>query len=257
MTLTEIITETVQTSPDTKTVTTAAAPETIITRASETIQYEKPQFKYDWQELYYNELSELITPPFVMPNTPMFNIYDLDKNGVPELMLSHGLFHMAFCYIYTVENGELIKLGEYGENGEFSFDSENKLIYDKYYGWGNGMLKVYKYENGYTEEIISFNSSLDTGIYEINGEEVLEDTYIEEYKKYNFISEYEEFPGVYIRNDFGSIDYFLNRENVTEEAFYTARENYFEETEGMFHVRRYVTSPREVLYAFNKINELY
>lgn len=46
-----------------------------------------------------------------------FDLCDIDSDGVPELFVSEGGFHQATADIYTVTNGEVVKLDSKGEYG--------------------------------------------------------------------------------------------------------------------------------------------
>lgn len=255
----------------------AAANNTAIIKTSKTAAYEKPEFEYDWQELYYQELSSWFNYGPVIPNIPMFNIYDLDGNGVPELMISSGVFTMAECGIFTVENGELKNLGHYGISGKFIYDYERKYVCVRFRGQGADVLNIYKFENNEMVNVISFYSNAGMfredvrKIYKIDDEEVTEDIYKAEREKYNYEDEItEEFQGHYDVNDYDAyiasgattqyITYYINRDDflssneVTEDVFYAEHEKYLSYTEGKFEVRRYFIDQRETLLALNNYN---
>jgi len=148
---------------------------------------EKPQFEHDWQRLYYVELWKFVDNPWVM-----FNIYDLDGDGTPELLVSEGDYHAAVCVLYTVSNGELISLGTYGRWGDFIYDFELNYILCNYSQSGETFTRIYSYENGKVAEVMSlygYSGVMPTQPeekYHINGIDVSYDVYSAEYDKYSF-----------------------------------------------------------------------
>ena len=122
----------------------------------------------------------------------MFNIYDIDEDGIPELLLSEGAYHAAGGTLYTAYLDKLACLGEYGGWGEFQYDPERKYIHSSFFQMGSGYLSIYSFENGETTEIISFymyNGSFPSAPeaeYKINDEDVPEDVFNAEFEKYSF-----------------------------------------------------------------------
>jgi|GEM_PF-7000308 len=241
--------------------------EALETEAVAEIIEEIPHFDYDWQNLYYEKLSKYFNYAPIYPDVLMFNIYDFDGDGIPELILSSSSFTMAECEIFTVENGKIKSIGILeGCAGELRYDYERKYIHCEYRAWSCYILGIYQYENGEMTNIISFAKGdwdengdfLD--VYRINEDEVSEKTYNSEYEKYAFDEEYSPaFPGFLDTNsidDFianGTLIYYIDYdESVSEDEFYQAREKYLTETEGKFEARRYFTNQREVLYAFEQ-----
>lgn len=144
-----------------------------------------PRFEHSWQTLYYEKLAENVRS-FI---PPYFNIYDLDGNGTPELLLSEGTYHMAQCALYTVDNDTLVYLGEYGEYGEFRYDFENNYIHSSYFGMGS-YLSVYSFNGNNVTHVISFydnsNYLVTDLVYEINDESVSEEFYYAELERYTW-----------------------------------------------------------------------
>lgn len=59
-----------------------------------------------WQQLYAEELNNYINSHDYV-NGAMFDLLDLDSDGIPELIISAGECHMCTCDIYGVKNGDL------------------------------------------------------------------------------------------------------------------------------------------------------
>ncbi|MCL2054613.1 MAG: hypothetical protein FWG90_09330 [Oscillospiraceae bacterium] len=147
---------------------------------------EKPQFEYDWQELYYQKMSENDW----WGDIAMFNVFDLDGDGIPELMISHDDASVPKAKIFTMKNGELKELGGYGSYGWFAYDFERGYIHDIMTGQGQYISTIYKLDCGEMIEIISFYDVFDSwrpdGYFEINGEEVSSEVYYDERENYNY-----------------------------------------------------------------------
>ena len=157
----------------------------------------------DWQALFYDELSKYIDSP-----KAMFNICDLDGDGTPELLLSKDDYHAASGEIYTIDQGTLKHLGDYGGWGEFQYDFERNYIHSSFMAQGSTQLSIYQLENGAAVEVISFFDpyylSMSEGEPEINGERVSPATYRAEYEKYDFAS----------RDDFCVRKYDINESEI-------------------------------------------
>ena len=183
-----IVDESVSDTPsDSVIVPEITIPESSVTENSEVITNEKPQFEHDWQSLYYDELTKYTESPMVM-----FNIYDIDEDGIPELLLSEGAYHFASGTLYTVYLDKLVYLGEYGGYGEFQYDPERKYIHSSFFHMGSGHLAVFSIENGEATAVCFFSMyngslpSMPEVKYKINDEDVPEDVFNAEYEKYSF-----------------------------------------------------------------------
>ena len=87
-----------------------------------------------------------------------FSVQDLNSDGIPELMVSDGEWHMAQCSIYTYLGGnKLKKLGDFGEYGVAAFSPENGMLVSGYMGMGYSFTGFYKLENNKFETIITFD----------------------------------------------------------------------------------------------------
>jgi hypothetical protein len=144
-----------------------------------------------WKELYAIELRKHMDAV-----SPMFNLYDLDGDGVPELLISDDNYHAAAGEIYTVYHEKPIKLGSCGSWGEFQYCSDTKYIFSGMTAQGCTSSSVYKIENGKMIERISFfdntGYSGESGlVFEVNGKEVSQEDFDNEQEKYGEVdSEY-------------------------------------------------------------------
>jgi hypothetical protein len=185
--------------------TTKSVPET---DPSMPIKDEGWKLEYQKAITEYTKNSEFI-------NEVMWNIKDLDADGVPELLISEGDFHAAGVIFYgysngkaepvTDEKGEAVNLGSYGTVG---VSTEDDLIYSSYMGQGYLFSSVYKYENHKFTQLVSLEDN--TGLvnektyYKVNGKEVSE----AEYKKAaELISshKWEESARKYAPDDFSAL----------------------------------------------------
>lgn len=82
----------------------------------------------DWRQLYAEKLRDYIASNDYS-NDIKFDLYDLNDDNIPELIISEGTYHMAKCYIYTVNEEKVIELGNYGQFGLVNFIEEKNLLY--------------------------------------------------------------------------------------------------------------------------------
>ena len=114
-----------------------------------------------------------------------FSVQDLDSDGIPELMVSGGGWHMAQCSVYRYLGGKkLKKIGDLGEFGVVSYYPESGTLRSGYSGMGYTFFEIIKLKNGKFETLVSFSDDSAAveadPTYEINGKAVSESTY---YKK--------------------------------------------------------------------------
>lgn len=61
-----------------------------------------------------------------------FELFDLDSNGIPELIYSEGTDDEKRCYIYALIESGAERVGEaIGKNGYFWYDAEKKVYFEK------------------------------------------------------------------------------------------------------------------------------
>jgi len=59
-----------------------------------------------------------------------FELCDLDKDDVPELIFSEGIAPESSCRIFIIKNGEMTELeGKYGANGRIGLDAEKDVFF--------------------------------------------------------------------------------------------------------------------------------
>ena len=118
--------------------------------------------------------------------TTRFAIRDMDGDGVPELFLTDGNYHMAQCPIYTWaknENGayEAVNLGEYGSSGVVQVVPGESFLLAGYMGQGFSIVTYYRLTNGHLEKMENFVQNVagnpDVAPYTINDEEVSEEDF--------------------------------------------------------------------------------
>lgn len=65
-----------------------------------------------------------------------FELCDLNGDDIPELIISDGTDLDSSCEIYYLAGSELIQAeGKFGENGKFSFDTENLIFFTESSYW--------------------------------------------------------------------------------------------------------------------------
>ena len=96
--------------------------ETIASPPSESLENDDA-----WKNLYRNELLRYMRSSDYTSDV-MFDLYDLDGNGVPELLISQGAAHVSSCIIYTVYQGTLINIGNYGVYGSVEYSQKYRLL---------------------------------------------------------------------------------------------------------------------------------
>ncbi len=85
----------------------------------------------NYKEIYMNYINENILQSY-----SHFDFYDLDNDGIPELFLSDGWYHMAQVDIFTVWNGDVICLAE--DCGAYGYT----YVYEKYISCGGWSQKI-------------------------------------------------------------------------------------------------------------------
>jgi hypothetical protein len=156
-----------------------------------------------WNDLYITELTKHIGK-----NTAAFNIYDLDGNGIPELLLSVDNYHGANAEIFTVADGKLVDLGRFGAYGDFDYDPINKYIKDSFFNQGVGVTTFYNILDNKIVSLIHFdyNGFNPSDVkYAVDDISVSKEVFDAEYAKYN-------------TNNFSSIarKYVITAENITK-----------------------------------------
>ena len=137
----------------------------------------------DYKSLYAEKLMELSGSP-----SYMFDLYDLNSDGIPELLVSTGDLGVSEVDIYTIHNNKLAKvtnntdtvLGRYGE----IMVAKNKYLSVQMFWMGSGSASYYKIEGTSIKHIVTIGTSLELGdnmegitVYELDGKPATYDEY--------------------------------------------------------------------------------
>ena len=105
--------------------------------------------RWDWNQAYYSFLMDGLYKRsgqkyFVNPDNweePQFALYDMNRDGVPELLASNGCMYTADArgYVYTFYNGGVVYCGEIAEYLESNFYYEGNSQYPGLFFDGGGM----------------------------------------------------------------------------------------------------------------------
>lgn len=175
---------------------------------------------YDWQDLYEGKIREFMSSEMYSAEDSgdvgksMFDIHDLDSDGVPELIISPDTSTISKAQIYTVSENALISVGEIGNDGIFDFLPQQNLIHSEYEGQGFILGRYAVLEHSEITDFLTYSdnsSSASTGAvisHEINGEEVTLMQYKNTFAEYNAYTSFE-IGRKYTFGD-GSIDYALH-----------------------------------------------
>lgn len=146
---------------------------------------------FEWQPLYEQKLSEYMTTEKFSDTAQngkgesRFDLYDINADGTPELLISADDSHTTLCEIFTVSDGAVISVGELGEYGAFTFYPDFNLINDEYSGDGFVVGKFISFNGKTLSDSFSYSdnsSSASKGAvlkYEIDGEELSRPEYDE------------------------------------------------------------------------------
>lgn len=84
-----------------------------------------------WKEVYADELRNYMNSNRYSDDA-MFDLYDMNDDGILELIISEGLPTIRECIIYTMHEEKLINLGEYGSYGGVGFNTDKNLLLSLY-----------------------------------------------------------------------------------------------------------------------------
>ena len=88
------------------------------------------------KNLFRSKLTEKLAESSETGNNYAFELCDLNGDDIPELVISKGTDSDSLCEIYYFAGVELIQAeGEFGEGGEFSFDTENLIFFTESSYW--------------------------------------------------------------------------------------------------------------------------
>ena len=93
----------------------------------------------------------------------MWNVLDINGDGVPELFISANDSHVWGCILYAFQDGEGIRLGEenqhFGEWGVTSVCQAESLIMSQYFQMGFLNVGYYHFDGESVELVDSFQNN--------------------------------------------------------------------------------------------------
>ena len=167
---------------------TAAVPETEVPTAEAPVQTETvPDDEEEAWVQYYQQMLDQFCASSSDPENVRFDLLDLDDDGIPELFLSEGEYHLAHVLMYSYFDGFGRQIeGIYGSYGDVLYDVNNGLLIDTDMSQGYYYRIDYQYYHG--ELTAVFSCSDNEGAveneferqYMLNGEAVSADVYYAE-----------------------------------------------------------------------------
>ena len=136
---------------------------------------------------YYQQMLDQFCASSSDPENVRFDLMDLDNDGIPELFLSEGEYHLAHVLMYSYYNGLGRQIeGIYGSYGEVLYDEDTGLLIDTDMTQGYYYRADYHYYHGELTNV--FYCSDNEGAveneferqYMLNGEAVSADVYYAE-----------------------------------------------------------------------------
>ena len=132
--------------------------------------------------------------------SPMYSLYDITGDGIPELFVSPGDAHASGVEIYSsdsrtktvkfvsVTNESGKKYYEFGSFGVVSYIPENNVLVSTHTGQGVTNGRLYSFRDGSINTILEFEvNSTDFGggpYYKVNGKKISEKQFDAAYEKY-------------------------------------------------------------------------
>ncbi|MDE5556275.1 MAG: SH3 domain-containing protein [Ruminococcus sp.] len=152
----------------------------------------------DWQSAYKKKLESLASEyDFTASDSlskAMYDLVDINGNGIPELIVSSGEYHAAGCKVYTYVNGgyTATTLSDGGEGfsqyGIMGVDTVNHVARSYYCGMGYEFIDFYRLEGTQFVKIASFsNDEGNNGSdYKYNDISVTKSQYQAYWSQYNY-----------------------------------------------------------------------
>ena len=127
-----------------------------------------------------------------------YYLSDVNGSGIPELLIYNGESHASQVSVYTYHDGELIKLGQYGENSHMYVNPETHIVIDGFYQGGGGEENYYRLtENGqiFLGELSFRDIDMDYIYYDEypDMQYPIDDDYMMEYRVDDELVTYEEY----------------------------------------------------------------
>ncbi|MCM1506123.1 MAG: hypothetical protein NC177_03160 [Ruminococcus flavefaciens] len=139
---------------------------------------------FEWQSLYEQKLNEFAGSENFSEiaqkglEESRFDLFDLNSDGTPELLISADNNHKTQCEIFTVSDGQVVSVGSIGEYGAFTYYPDFKLINDEYSGEGFVVGKFINFDGTALRDYFSYSDNSGSASkgasikHEINGEEL-------------------------------------------------------------------------------------
>ena len=174
---------------------TSQETETQTETVSETVQEtDVEELSEDHKALYKEQLLNYLNEAENNNSTDIFfDLYDLDNDGVPELFLSTGSYHVANVRIFSVAGGKLKEFsdptsGNYPDFGEYGCVKirSDGCLFSEYAGMGCSYDRYFRLEQGelkkvleceYWDHIVGAPEGMDGEMYIVNGTEVPKEEY--------------------------------------------------------------------------------
>lgn len=145
-----------------------------------------------WQEIYKEKLNEFYNSNEYnngassgFNSGSMFDLCDVDGNGIPELLISQGVFGGATVYVYTVDENQLYELQNFGRNGEIFVSQKCAYIMGHYDHMGYITDFICQIDNTSCEQIIKLEHNCIDNIYSVDDIVVSESEYDKQSEKYH------------------------------------------------------------------------
>ncbi|MBQ3499502.1 MAG: hypothetical protein IJA87_10300 [Clostridia bacterium] len=142
----------------------------------------------DWQAAYKGYLEQRLE--YDNPDYASFSLGYIDDDDIPELLYASDSSHASTVKVFTLYNGVLRSLGEFGSSGTVSYIERNGLICSSGMWQGNSVYAAYSIFGGRVDCIWQGEDNLGSAydesvkIFYSNGEVVSESEYMNMVNKY-------------------------------------------------------------------------
>lgn len=93
---------------------------------------------------------------YISPQT-RFQLADLNSDGVPELLVAVGGYHISSVEIFTIVENQVVDVGACGEFGMMAYEVGGNLLLSSNYAMGNSLNTLYALEDGALVTLHSYN----------------------------------------------------------------------------------------------------
>ena len=139
-------------------------------------------------ELYADYLKNIYESNVDSMHYLRYDLVYVDDDDIPELVYMEDNYHAATVHMIMAYTDGAFEIGEFGENGSFSYVPSGGKILSFYMGMGSYLYDFYSLEDRTLQEDKYFERAEimdDSERFYIDGDEVDEDTYTAEYAKMN------------------------------------------------------------------------